>query len=152
MDLILGILMDAFFIGLLAWCCYSDLKKRTISNQAIALLLFLGLLHMAFVFLTGSSWWQYPAGLLLAVPFFIAWLRNSMGAGDVKLIISIALYLGLLNTLVSFALMVPVLTVLMLHSWRKHKTIRYQIPFAPVIGIGAAGAVALGYLYGLMQI
>jgi Flp pilus assembly protein protease CpaA len=152
MDLFFSILMDAFFIGLLGWCGYSDLKKRTVPNQAIALLLCLGLLHVAFVFLTGSSWWQYPAGLLLAIPFFIAWLRNGMGAGDVKLIMASALYLGLLNALVSFTLMVPVLTVLMVHSWRKHKTIRYQIPFASVISIGAFGAIMLGYLYALLQV
>jgi leader peptidase (prepilin peptidase)/N-methyltransferase len=150
MILTLGILMDAFFIALLAWCGNSDLKKRIISNMTIAILLCLGVAHIAFVVLNGSTWWMYPTGLLLAIPFFIAWLKNSMGAGDVKLIIAISLYLGLFKTLIAFALMVPVCAVLIVYSSCKHKTLKYRIPLAPVIGIGAAGAVVFGYLYGMM--
>lgn len=152
MELALCILMDAFFIVLLVWCACTDWKTRTVSNLPVVLLLCLGLAHTALMLLTGNSWWPYPAGLLLSVPFFIAWCRNGMGAGDVKLIMGIGLYLGLPGTLVSFALMVPLLAALTVRSWRKNKTIKNAIPFAPVLTFGAGGAVILGYLYALMQI
>ncbi len=153
MELLLSILTDALFVSLLAWCSYTDIKKRIVSNPSVILLLCLGLVHMALMVLAGNTWWTYPAGLLLSVPFVIGWLRNGMGAGDVKLIMAIGLYLGLLNTLVSFALMVPVLAVLMIRSWTKTKTLKgVAIPLTPVIAFGATGAVALGYLYAFMQL
>jgi|AGTN01.2.fsa_nt_gi Type IV leader peptidase family. len=150
MDLILSILMDAFFVALLVWCACADLKTRTVPNLPVVLLLGLGLAHTALMLMNSLIWWTYPAGLLLSIPFIIAWLKNSMGAGDVKLIMGIGLYLGLLNTLVSFALMIPLLVILTVHSWRKNKTVKSAIPFAPVLAFGAGGAVILGYLYALM--
>lgn len=148
----LSILSDAFFIALLVWCARTDWKTRTVSNQSIILLLCLGLVHMTLMILADITWWTYPTGLLLSVPFVIAWLKNGMGAGDVKLVMAISLYLGLLNTLVCFALMVPVLGILTVRFWVKTKTIKGVIPFAPVLAFGAIGAVALGYLYALMQL
>lgn len=150
MELTLSILMDAFFVAPLVWCACSDWKTRTVSNLPIVLLLCLGLAHTALMFMTSHTWWPYPSGLLLCVPFIIAWFRNGMGAGDVKLIMGVGLYLGLLNTLVSFALMIPMLAVLTVRSWYKSRTIKSAIPFAPVLTIGAAGAVALKYLCVLM--
>jgi Flp pilus assembly protein protease CpaA len=147
MFLTFGIQMDAFFIGLFVWCAYTDLKRREVTNTTIVAMLVLGIAKMIVFIVLGIAWWQYPAGLLLAIPFFIAWLKNGIGAGDVKLILAIALYLGLLNTLVAFALMIPVLIVLMAYSWCKHRTLKYRIPLAPLIGIGAAGSLVLGYLY-----
>jgi leader peptidase (prepilin peptidase)/N-methyltransferase len=152
MEFVLSILMDAFFVALLLWCAITDWKTRTVSNITVALLLCLGALHTAFMILSGNSWWTYPAGLLLSIPFVFAWLRNGMGAGDVKLIMLIGLYLGLLNSLVCFALMIPALTVLMVRSWIKNKTLKSAIPFAPVLAFGAGGAVAFGYLYALIQL
>lgn len=152
MELILSILMDAFFVALLVWCACTDWKTRTVSNLPIVLLLCLGLAHTALMVWNGGTWWIYPAGLLLSVPFIIAWLKNGMGAGDVKLIMGISLYLGLLNTLVSFVLMIPLLVILMVHSWRKNKTIKSAMPFAPVLAFGAGGTVILGYLYAFTQL
>jgi len=151
MNNICGILMDAFFIALLLWCSYTDIQKRIVSNVTIALLLCLGIAHTVFMALAGSPWWTYPAGMVLAVPFFLAWLRGHMGAGDVKLIIAIGLYMGLLNTVIAFALMVPLLAILMVRSQIKTKTLKGSIPLAPVLAFGAIGAVALGYLYILFQ-
>lgn len=152
MNIILSVLMDAFFIALLVWCAYSDIRTRTVSTATIILLLGLGLVHMMLIGLSGSAWWPYPAGMALAVPFFVAWLRGQMGAGDVKLIMGICLYLSVLNTLIAFALMVPALIGLMVRAWIKTKTLKSAIPFAPVLAFGAGGAVALGYLYALFQI
>lgn len=147
----LSILMDAFFIALLVWCACTDLKTRTVLNLPVALLLGLGLAHTALMLLNGGTWWTYPAGLSLSVPFIIAWLKDSIGAGDVKLIMGIGLYLGLLNTLVSFTLMIPLLVILTVYSWRKNKTVKSAIPFAPVLAFGAGGAVIIGYLYAFTQ-
>lgn len=149
MNMFLCILMDAFFVALLIWCAYTDIRTRTVSNVSIVLLLCLGLAHTALMLLNGNTWWIYPAGLALCVPFFIVWLRNDMGAGDVKLVMGIALYLGLLNAVIAFALMVPVMAVLIIRSWIRNKTLKQRIPFAPVLSFGAVGATAAGYLYAL---
>lgn len=141
-----GIVMDALFLCLLAWCSVSDIRKRTVSNCSIILLLCLGLTHMGYILLCSSVWWQYPAGLLLAIPFFILWLRNKMGAGDVKLIAAVAFYLGLPYMIVAFFLMALILAVLLVWSWFKHKSLKQQIPLAPVISAGAAGVILIRYL------
>ncbi len=150
MCIILRILMDAFFIALLICCVYTDIKTRTVSNVSVILLLCLGLAHTVLIGLSGSAWWPYPAGLALAIPFFIVWLKGGMGAGDVKLIMGIGLYLGMLNALISFALMVPVLIGLMVRSWIKAETLKNAIPFAPVLAFGGVGAVLLGYILTLL--
>ena len=149
---ILCILTDAFFIGLLIWCSYTDTRKRIVSNVAITLLLCLGIAHMVLMGLAGNTWWTYPAGMVFAVPFFISWLRDVMGAGDVKLVIAITLYLGLMNAVMAFSLMIPVLAVLMIKSLVKEKTLKCRMPVAPVLSFGAVGAILTGYLYALISI
>lgn len=150
MESLVCILMDAFFIALLIGCSIADLKSRIVPNVIVLLLVCLDIAHMSWMISTTSAWWTYPAGLILAVPFFIGWLRGGVGAGDVKLLISVSLYLGLLNSLIAFAIMIPVLVALMIRSWVKNKTMKCRIPFAPVITIGATGAVLLGYLCALI--
>jgi len=152
MNITLGILMDAFFIALLVWCSYTDMRNRTVSNLAVILMLFLGIAHAILIELAEGTWWTYPVGMVFAIPFFISWLRGSMGAGDVKLVIAITLYLGLLNAVIAFVLMVPVLAVLMIKSLIQKKTLKCRIPFAPVLSIGAFGAILTGYLYAFMNI
>ena len=151
MELMLGVLMDALFISLLVWCSYTDIQKRKVSNMSVILLLCLGIAHTVLMGLTGNTWWTYPAGMALTVPFFVVWLRGQIGAGDVKLVMGICLYLGVLNALIAFALMVLALIGLMTRSWAKTKTFKRAIPFAPVLAFGAGGAVVLGYLYVLFK-
>ena len=148
---IVGILMDAFFVSLLILCSVSDLHKRVISNVSIIMLLCLGVVHTVLALIGGEPWWQHPVGMLLALPFIFCWLRNGMGAGDVKLIAAVGLYLGVLNTLAAFMLMLPVLVILLAYSWFKHKSFKQQIPLAPVISAGAAAVVLLGYLLKLVH-
>ena len=145
-----SILMDAFFICLLVWCGYTDIRQRIVPNIAIIILLYLGIAHIGLMVFTQNIWWTYPLGLVFAVPFFIALMKNNISAGDVKLVMAIALYLGFLNTIIAFVLMVPVIVVLIIKSWIKKKTLKYQIPFAPVLAFGAIGAVIAGYLYKLI--
>ena len=141
-----GILMDAFFVAVLLWCSYTDLKSRTVSNMSVVILLCLGLVHTILVALSGGTWWVYPAGMLLGIPFLIAWLKGEMGGGDVKLIIGIGLYLGWVRTLVSFALMLPVLIACMVRFWLKIGTVNSTIPFAPVFAFGAGSMLLVGYV------
>lgn len=150
MCIILRILTDAFFIALLAWCAYTDIRTRTVSNISVILLLCLGLAHTILLIISGSAWWAYPAGLALCILFFIAWFKNVMGAGDVKLIMGISLYLGLLNTIIAFMLMVPVMIALIIRSWLQNKSLKKRIPFAPVLAFGAIAATIAGYLYALV--
>jgi len=120
--------------------------------MSVILLLCLGLAHMAFALLSGIAWRTYPAGLLPAVPFFIVWLKNRMGAGDVKLLMGIGLYLGLTNTLTAFVLMLPVLIVCMICSRQKGREVKNAIPFAPVLAFGASGTVLLGYSIAILNL
>lgn len=147
MNIILGILTDAFFIALLIWCAHTDIRMRTVPNMAVILLLCLGLAHTVQIGLSGSTWWMYPTGLALAVPFLIVWFKGGMGAGDVKLLMGIGLYLGLMNTLLAFALMLPAMAALCVRSWIRNKMLKQRIPFAPILAVGAVGATAAGYLY-----
>jgi Flp pilus assembly protein protease CpaA len=147
MSITLGILTDAFFIALLIWCAYTDIRTRTVPNTAVILLLCLGLAHTVLIGLSGSAWWPYPAGLALAIPFFVVWLKGGMGAGDVKLLMGIGLYLGLAGILISFTLMLPCMAILLIRSWIRYKTLKTTIPFAPVLAFGAGTAVIAGYLY-----
>ncbi len=149
---ILCILTDAFFIAMLVWCSYTDIRKRTVYNVSIILMLCLGITHTVLMGLAGNTWWTYPAGTAFAVPFFISWLRGGMGAGDVKLVMAITLYLGLMNAVIAFTLMVPVLAVLMIKSLVKEKTLKCRIPIAPVLSFGAMGAILTSYLYALISI
>lgn len=144
---IFSILADAFFIALLIWCAYTDIRTRTVPNTAVILLLCLGLTHTVLIGLSGSAWWPYAAGMVLAVPFFIVWLKGDIGAGDVKLIMGIGLYLGLAGTLISFALMLPCMAISLIRSWIRNKTLKTTIPFAPVLAFGAGTALIAGYLY-----
>lgn len=147
MDIALRILTDAFFTALLIWCAYTDIRTRTVPNTAVILLLCLGLTHTVLIGLSGNAWWPYAAGMVLAVPFFIVWLKGDIGAGDVKLIMGIGLYLGLAGTLISFALMLPCMAISLIRSWIRNKTLKTTIPFAPVLAFGAGTALIAGYLY-----
>lgn len=152
MTVFIGIHTDAFFIALLTWCAYTDIRTRTVSNASVLLLLCLGLTHTVLMALSEHMWWTYPSGIVMAVPLFALWLRGGIGAGDVKLIICIGLYLGVLNMLIAFAFMIPALAIIMARYWIKAKTFKCSIPLAPVLAIGAIGALALKYLYTLIQI
>ena len=141
-----GILMDAFFVAVLLWCSYTDLKSRTVSNLSVAMLLCLGMAHLVLVVLSGGAWWVYPSGMLLGIPFFFSWLNGEMGGGDVKLIVAIGLYLGIANTLVAFLLMIPILAFSMVYVWIKNGTSKGKISFAPVISYGVISTLLLGQL------
>ncbi len=146
MTFLTGILPDALFVALLAWCSVSDLKKREIPNAAILLLLGLGAIHMITSVCLGSPWYEYPLGTLFTIPFFIAWMKGLFGGGDVKLLFAMGLYLGFTLTLVSLAFTIVACAGLLLWLWISKRSVKLRLPLAPVLSSGAVAAVVLSYI------
>lgn len=142
-----GILQDALFITLLAWCGVSDLRKREIPNTAILLLLGLGAAHLVASICMGTPWYEYPLGMLLAVPFFLAWTKGLFGGGDVKLVFAMGLYLGLSLMLAALAFTVVACAGLLIWRAVRRRDIHVRLPLAPALALGAVAAVALSYLF-----
>ena len=66
-----GILMDALFLFILAWCAYKDWKTRAVSNLYVILLLCLGGVHTALMSQTAPNWWLYPPGCCSLFPLLL---------------------------------------------------------------------------------
>ena len=141
-----GILLDALFTCVLVLCSYQDMKTRSVSNALVAALLIFGVIHTIQGFYSDHGWWVPLAGMTLSLPFFWGWWRNAIGAGDVKLIMGISLYLGLWQALISFALMLPLLMIIMCWNLYKHRSANVRIPFAPVLSFGAIGSLIIPYV------
>jgi leader peptidase (prepilin peptidase)/N-methyltransferase len=145
--LAVGILQDALFIALLIWCSVSDLKRREISNTVVLLLLGLSAAHLAVSVRLGSPWYEYALGMLLAVPFFIAWTKELLGGGDVKLVFAMGLYLGVCLTLVSLAFTLLICAGLLIWRAARRRNVHVRIALAPAFTLGAAAATMLSYLF-----
>ncbi len=138
--------MDGIFTFMLFWCTLSDLQKREIPNAVIILMLALGLLHMLFSILLGTSWVEYPLGALLAALLLIAWHKGSIGGGDVKLLSAIGLYLGLPRMLLAVCGMAVACIFTLLWSLLRNRSLKTAIPLAPVLSAGALLPIAIYYL------
>ena len=143
----LSILTDAFFIALLTWCSVTDLKKREIPNTAILLIMALSIAHLISITIQGLPWYEYPLGVLFAVPFFFAWRKGLMGGGDVKLLFVTGLYLGTYLMLISLTGMLAVCIGLLIWRAVHRNGIRVRLPLAPVLSLGAVATVILSYLF-----
>jgi prepilin peptidase CpaA len=125
------------------WASWIDYKQRRVPNWLNAAIAGAGLLAQAWFFgLHGVT-----AGLLgLVVGFaclIIPWLMHGMGAGDVKLMMAIGVWLGPWHTLISFAVGVVVggvIAVVMIVSsgrvWQAYAnlcTIRDKVSHADTI-------------------
>jgi len=133
-----GVLAGALFLALLAWVSFTDIKKRIIPNQAVLVLLVLGLLNLLLAVCQSQIWWQYPVGTLIALPFLFTWLRGLMGAGDVKLILVCGLFLGLLASIAMVGLMLIILVGIAVYLAIGCRSIKTRIPLGPVIAAAAA--------------
>jgi len=141
MIVIWGILADAFFILFLGWCSVSDIRKRQIPNQAILLMLIVGILNVFVCTAAGQIWWYYPAGLMIEFPFILSWLKNKMGAGDVKLMLVCGLFLGLPAALISAGLMLIILFVIAIYLVFTKRSLKTRIPLGPVIAFSCAATI-----------
>lgn len=143
---ILFIIMDIMFGVLLIVCSITDLKKRIVPNECIILLLLLGITHAVFKTIIGYVWWYHFIGLVYSIPFFIAWHKELMGAGDVKLIIVISLYLGIINSLLAFIIMLLCLFIWAIYAKAKSIDTKKSIPLAPFISAGFILFLCVKYL------
>ena len=135
-----GVLAGALFLALLAFVSVTDMQKRLIPNQAVLILLILGLLNMGSAAYQDQVWWQYPAGLLIALPFLLAWMRGGMGAGDVKLIMTCGLFLGLPAGIAIIGMMLIILVGIAVYLGIRRRSMKTRIPLGPVIAAAAAAA------------
>ena len=133
-----GVLAGALFLACLAWISVNDIRKRLIPNQAILAMLLLEILNLGLAIILEQTWWVYPAGLLIALPFLGAWLRGWMGAGDVKLILACGFFLGLPASLAMIALMLLLLIVIAICLAVRHRSMKTKIPLGPVIATACA--------------
>lgn len=133
-----GVLAGALFLAGLGWASVTDIRKRLILNQAILAMLLLGILNLGLAIFLQQTWWVYPTGLLIALPFLGAWLRGWMGAGDVKLILACGFFLGLPASLAMIALMLVLLIVIAIFLAVSHRSMKTKIPLGPVIAAACA--------------
>lgn len=141
-----GVLAGALFLACLAWVSVTDIRKRLIPNQAILAMLLLGIFNMGLAIFLQQTWWLYPAGLLIALPFLGAWLRGWMGAGDVKLIIACGFFLGLPASLVMIALMLVLLIVIAICLAVRHRSMKTRIPLGPVIATACSCVIIVNLI------
>nr|WP_252321116.1 prepilin peptidase [Candidatus Symbiopectobacterium sp. PLON1] len=96
-------LQTALLLGCLAWCISTDLLVRRIANRAVLILL-LGWLLFGItdvVRLGGGNnaalqgmLWALPGAAVVLVVGFILFLIGRLGAGDVKLMSVLCLWVG----------------------------------------------------------
>ena len=114
--------MHILFVALLIYASYTDIKKREIP---IAVPICISILSL-FSF--------HPLGILACVPFLIVALINpeNMGGGDIKLIASTGLFLGLQSTMLGVILGLTSSIIFYIVSGRKIK----NLPLAPFLTTG----------------
>lgn len=141
------LLMDAAFAFLLVCCAVGDNLHRTISNRLIALMMGLGILHMAAACAGGGSVMPY----LMAIPLFflcyMCWRRGLFGGGDVKLMTAICLYFGFWRTAIAFEVSLLVMLArygLYLCGHKRRKSMR--IALAPPLAVGCLITLTGSYI------
>lgn len=133
---VLLLITDIAFMLILIICIITDIKKRIVPNTCIVLLLVICVIKVILDNLIGYPWWMHVAGLVYTIPFFIEWNKNQMGAGDVKMILVICMYLGLFYTVIFFIGMAIALLVYVLITWMRGMDLTISIPLVPFIMIG----------------
>ncbi|MBT2293159.1 prepilin peptidase [Paenibacillus albidus] len=127
------LLLLSSLLILLLLCSLSDIRWRKIPNSLVILILGLGVLHML---LYGSVLNSVTGLLLPAAPLLL--LRryySSIGAGDIKLIATVGVWLGgLLNlSLFMAACLLCALVLLLKRAYTDH--FPRSVPFAPFLAI-----------------
>lgn len=140
------LIMDIVFMLILIVCSITDIKKRIVPNTCIVLLLVTGVSKIILYSITGYPWWIHVAGLVHTIPFFLAWSKSQMGAGDVKLIMAICLYTGLIISVIFFGFTALVLGIYVMFLYATRKTLNESVPLAPFIALGYLGYIIVKWL------
>lgn len=137
------LLLLSSLILLLILCSLSDIRRRRIPNLLAALILGAGILHMI---LYGSLLNSLSGLLLPAAPLIL--LRRysgAVGAGDIKLISALGVWLGgLLNVALFGAACLLCALVLLLKRTAGHN-IPGSVPFAPFLAVPVLLTVFIMY-------
>jgi prepilin signal peptidase PulO-like enzyme (type II secretory pathway) len=124
--------------GLLVVITVYDAKHKIIPDPLVYTFSAIALLHIFLV----PSLWNFLAGPLLALPFFLLWLVSKgawMGLGDAKLMLgigwTIGLTAGISAVILAFWIGAIISVLWMLVVLKKFKR-HYEIPFGPYLILG----------------
>lgn len=148
-----------FFIGVLCYVSFTDLRDRTIPNRILGVAIVVRYLYffqewilqqkMLFSFMDSAFWMKLCLfcldGLSVSLPLFLLTLfvekvrgKASFGGGDIKLLFVTGLYLGWERNLTAlFLACVMMLAVMLVKAVRKKDAVDKAVPFAPAIAVGA---------------
>ncbi|EHD23075.1 MULTISPECIES: A24 family peptidase [Brenneria] len=172
-------LQTALLAGCLLWCIGTDLLARKIPNQAILILLAGWLLFRLLDVLQAGGpdmpqlWqalWALPGAALVLVVGFLLFLTGRLGAGDVKLISVLCLWVGYGHQIVFvmitalaggvLALGLPLLntvpTAVAMGIQTTNRIFKSRLPIPPALpadllqGIPYGVAIAFGAMYVLI--
>jgi len=125
--------VSIFFIigGILFKAAHADISTKSVENIYPFTILVIALTNN---WLKGTPI-SYLMGLLLAIPFIIAFYLNKFGGADVKLIIALSIYLGFYN---SFILIISALvSSLIIELIKRVRTkSKDSYPFVPYLFFG----------------
>lgn len=131
------------FIVQLTRISWIDIKSRIISNTSIMLLFIAGAIHLIASVVAGQNIWLSLLGVMIGIPFIPSWLKGQIGAGDIKLLMVCGLYLGLLDGMWMFVLILMISLALAIFFLVRKQTTHVQIPFGPVIAASAATLILI---------
>lgn len=137
------LLLLSSLLILLILCSLSDIRRRRIPNLLAALILGTGILHMI---LYGSLLNSLSGLLLPAAPLLLSRrYSRSIGAGDIKLISAVGVWLGgLLNLALFGAACVLCALALLLKGTAGHN-LPESMPFAPFLAVPVILTVFIMY-------
>jgi prepilin signal peptidase PulO-like enzyme (type II secretory pathway) len=116
-----------------------DSRHKIIPDALVYSFAFIAFLHL---FLFAPTLWDFLAGPILALPFYLLWLVSKgqwIGLGDAKLALGIGWTLGLslgLSAIILAFWIGAIISVLWMFIVLKRFKKRYEIPFGPFLIIG----------------
>ncbi len=145
LTLVVSLLFYWVAIALLVCILVYDWQHQIIPNVWNWSFIFLAVLWQIWQVLVSGAWQVLAVNLifagLLTAPFALMWLLSKgkwMGFGDVKLILGIALWLGIYAwSAVVLAFWIGTIVIMLVLLFQKHKIKRgLKIPFAPFLVAG----------------
>ena len=150
----LKIIRYLFLVGALFLIAWKDWKEKVILNRHLKILI------ASRLFLLVCEWLVYPeygftillstlmgfviGGAVFGICYLIS--RGGMGAGDVKLISVLGLYLGGSVIMPAMILIVGSSAVFNIFNLIRKKTdLKSEVPFGPFVLLGSILAMALGF-------